>query len=170
MGDFSLAGSALFAGVEKEELGPLLQKVGARERSFQRGETLLTAGERARSMGLVLAGRVTVEHHDFWGSRSVLDSLGPGKVFAEAYALLPEEPLQVSVTGAEAGRVLSYLSFEAARNGSREFTIPFTRQQLADYLEVDRSALSHELGNMAREGLLRTRRSHFALLEQDGRE
>ena len=37
MGDFSLAGSALFAGVEKEELGPLLQKVGARERSFQRG-------------------------------------------------------------------------------------------------------------------------------------
>lgn len=106
MGDFSLAGSALFAGVEKEELGPLLQKVGARERSFQRGETLLTAGERARSMGLVLAGRVTVEHHDFWGSRSVLDSLGPGKVFAEAYALLPEEPLQVSVTGAEAGRVL----------------------------------------------------------------
>ena len=106
MGDFSLAGSALFAGVEKEELGPLLQKVGARERSFQRGEALLTAGERARSMGLVLAGRVTVEHHDFWGSRSVLDSLGPGKVFAEAYALLPEEPLQVSVTGAEAGRVL----------------------------------------------------------------
>lgn len=216
MGDFSLAGSALFAGVEKEELGPLLQKVGARERSFQRGETLLTAGERARSMGLVLAGRVTVEHHDFWGSRSVLDSLDPGKVFAEAYALLPEEPLQVSVTGAEAGRVLflapdklaqdprllrnlllltaeknlrlsrrifhtssktirgrvlSYLSFEAARNGSREFTIPFTRQQLADYLEVDRSALSHELGNMAREGLLRTRRSHFALLEQqDGKE
>ena len=68
------------------------------------------------------------------------------------------------------GRVLSYLSFEAARNGSREFTIPFTRQQLADYLEVDRSALSHELGNMAREGLLRTRRSHFALLEQDGKE
>ena len=100
MDDFSLAGSALFAGVEKEELGPLLQKVGASERSFQRGETLLTAGERARSMGLVLAGRVTVEHHDFWGSRSVLDSLGPGKVFAEAYALLPEEPLQVSVTGA----------------------------------------------------------------------
>ena len=102
MGDFSLGGSALFAGVENEELGPLLQKVGARERSFQRGETLLTAGERARSMGLVMAGRVTVEHHDFWGSRSVLDSLGPGKVFAEAYALLPEEPLQVSVTGAGA--------------------------------------------------------------------
>ena len=96
MGDFSLAGSALFAGVEKEELGPLLQKVGARERSFQRGETLLTAGERARSMGLVLAGRVTVEHHDFWGSRSVLDSLGPGKVFCRG--------LRPAAGGAPAGQ------------------------------------------------------------------
>ena len=63
--------------------------------------------------------------------------------------------------------MLSYLSFEAARNGSREFTIPFTRQQLADYLEVDRSALSHELGNMAREGLLRTTRSRFTLLVKE---
>lgn len=209
---FSLVGCPLFAGVPEGEWESLLSQVGARERSFQRGETLLSAGERTQSMGVVLTGRVTVEHHDFWGNRSVLDSLGPGKVFAETYALLPEEPLQVSVTGAEAGkalflppgklgrdprllrnlllltaeknlrlsrrifhtssktirgRVLSYLSFEAARNGSREFTIPFTRQQLADYLEVDRSALSHELGNMAREGLLRTSRSRFTLLVKE---
>ncbi|HIY26641.1 MAG TPA: Crp/Fnr family transcriptional regulator [Candidatus Acutalibacter pullistercoris] len=209
---FSLVGCPLFAGVPEGEWESLLSQVGARERYFQRGETLLSAGERTQSMGVVLAGRVTVEHHDFWGNRSVLDSLGPGKVFAETYALLPEEPLQVSVTGAEAGkalflspgklgrdprllrnlllltaeknlrlsrrifhtssktirgRVLSYLSFEAARNGSREFTIPFTRQQLADYLEVDRSALSHELGNMAREGLLRTSRSRFTLLVKE---
>lgn len=209
---FSLVGCPLFAGVPEGEWESLLSQVGARERYFQRGETLLSAGERTQSMGVVLAGRVTVEHHDFWGNRSVLDSLGPGKVFAETYALLPEEPLQVSVTGAEAGRalflspgklgkdprllrnlllltaeknlrlsrrifhtssktirgrVLSYLSFEAARNGSREFTIPFTRQQLADYLEVDRSALSHELGNMAREALLRTTRSRFTLLVKE---
>ena len=63
------------------------------------------------------------------------------------------------------GRLLSYLSFQAAQSGSREFDIPFNRQQLADYLSVDRSALSNELGKMQREGLLRSERSHFVLLE-----
>ena len=61
------------------------------------------------------------------------------------------------------GRLLSYLSDEAMRAGSRSFTIPFNRQQLADYLHVDRSALSHELGNMQREGLLRVRKNQFEL-------
>ena len=63
------------------------------------------------------------------------------------------------------GRLLSYLSFQAAQAGSREFDIPFNRQQLADYLSVDRSAMSNELGKMQREGLLRSERSHFVLLE-----
>lgn len=62
------------------------------------------------------------------------------------------------------GKVLSYLSSEADRAGSHRFTIPFNRQQLADYLGVDRSALSSELGRMQREGLLVTRRSEFELL------
>ena len=67
------------------------------------------------------------------------------------------------------GRLMSYLSFQAARQGSREFTIPFNRQQLADYLSVDRSAMSNELSKMQREGLLRVERSHFILtgMEQE---
>lgn len=62
------------------------------------------------------------------------------------------------------GRLLSYLSQQAIQQGSRSFTIPFNRQQLADYLSVDRSALSNELGKMQREGLIATERSHFTLL------
>ena len=61
------------------------------------------------------------------------------------------------------GKVLAYLSDEAERTGSREFTIPFDRQQLADYLGVDRSALSAELSRMQKAGLIETRRSHFVL-------
>ena len=61
------------------------------------------------------------------------------------------------------GRLLSYLSYQAARQGSREFDIPFNRQQLADYLSVDRSALSNELSKMRQEGLLQVERSHFVL-------
>ena len=62
------------------------------------------------------------------------------------------------------GRLLSYLSYQAARAGGGEFEIPFNRQQLADYLGVDRSALSAELGKMRREGLLETDRNRFRLL------
>ena len=58
-----------------------------------------------------------------------------------------------------------YLSGQAAEQGSRVFTIPFNRQELADYLEVDRSALSNELSKMAREGLLTVNRSSFTLSE-----
>ena len=63
------------------------------------------------------------------------------------------------------GRLLSYLSYQATKNGSREFQIPFSRQQLADYLSVDRSALSNELSKMQKEGLLKVNRSHFVLME-----
>ena len=61
------------------------------------------------------------------------------------------------------GKVLAYLSYESERAGSKEFDIPFDRQQLADYLGVDRSALSAELSRMQKAGLITTRRSHFTL-------
>ena len=63
------------------------------------------------------------------------------------------------------GRLLSYLSAQSAAAKSLDFTIPFNRQQLADYLNVDRSALSAELSKMQREGLLKTERNHFILHE-----
>ncbi len=63
------------------------------------------------------------------------------------------------------GKVISYLSSVSQKKGSNEFDIPFNRQQLADYLGVDRSALSSELSRMQDEGLIETRRSHFVLHE-----
>ena len=61
------------------------------------------------------------------------------------------------------GRLLSYLSYQATRQGSLEFDIPFNRQQLADYLSVDRSAMSNELSKMQKEGLLTFNKNHFCL-------
>ncbi len=61
------------------------------------------------------------------------------------------------------GKVLAYLSYESERAGSREFDIPYDRQRLADYLGVDRSALSAELSRMQKAGLIETKRSHFVL-------
>ncbi len=64
-------------------------------------------------------------------------------------------------------KLRSFLSAEAQRQGSSEFDIPYNRQQLADYLSVERSALSAELGRMQREGILETHRQHFHLLTQE---
>jgi len=61
-------------------------------------------------------------------------------------------------------KLLAYLSEEAKQHGSSEFTIPFNRQQLADYLSVDRSAMSNELCKLRDEGLIRFEKSRFVLL------
>ena len=60
-------------------------------------------------------------------------------------------------------KLLSYLSDEAKRHNSNQFTIPFSRQQLADFLCVDRSAMSNELCKMRDEGLLRFDKNEFTL-------
>ncbi len=60
-------------------------------------------------------------------------------------------------------KLLAYLSAEAQRQGSTQFDIAFNRQELADYLAVDRSALSRELAKLQEEGVLEFRKNHFAL-------
>ena len=63
-------------------------------------------------------------------------------------------------------KLISYLSEEAKRHGSPSFTIPFNRQQLADFLSVDRSAMSNELCKMRDDGLLQFEKNHFTLLSK----
>ena len=61
-------------------------------------------------------------------------------------------------------KLIAYLSDEAKRQNSNSFSIPFDRQQLADYLSVDRSAMSGELCRMRDEGLLKFDKNRFVLL------
>lgn len=62
-------------------------------------------------------------------------------------------------------KILSYLSEQSAKAGSSRFEIPFNRQQLADYLSVDRSALSAELGRLREEGIITFHKNRFRLLQ-----
>ena len=59
--------------------------------------------------------------------------------------------------------ILTYLSYQAVKEGRTTFRIPFNRQQMADYLNLDRSALSKELGRMRDEGILEFRKNQFTL-------
>ena len=61
-------------------------------------------------------------------------------------------------------KLLTYLDIQAKKFSSREFSIPFDRQQLADYLEVDRSGLSAEIGKLKKEGILDSEKNRFVLL------
>nr|WP_325213218.1 Crp/Fnr family transcriptional regulator [uncultured Oscillibacter sp.] len=61
-------------------------------------------------------------------------------------------------------RVLVYLTMQAERRGTHTFRIPFSREELAAFLCVNRSALSHELSRMEEEGLIRFRKNEFTLL------
>ena len=61
-------------------------------------------------------------------------------------------------------KLMTYLAQCAQKAGSSSFEIPFDRQELADYLEVDRSGLSVEIGKMKKEGLLENRKNRFTLL------
>ena len=195
MMDFiGLSKTALFRGATPQEVENMLTCLGAEVRQFPRGEMIYRTGDVVTSLGVVLSGSVLIENDDLWGNTTVLDSIGPGQIFAETYACASGEPLMVNVVAAEPtevlflnvdrvlrvcshacdhhsklirnllsisaqknlnlsrkifhtasksirGRLLSYLSYQAVRSGSRSFAIPFNRQQLADYLNVDRSAL-----------------------------
>ena len=60
-------------------------------------------------------------------------------------------------------RVLAYLNTVCVKNNSKEFDIPFDRQQLANYLNVDRSALSNELSKLKSEGIISCKKNHFII-------
>ena len=215
----NLANTQLFRGMEPSDIDEMLGCLMAKERTYKKGEIILQEGTITEQIGVVLSGMVIIELGDVWGNNSVLSSIDPGGVFAEAYACVPGEPLMVNVTAAEdtkvlllnigrvlepcskacpyhmrlvrnlltlcAGknlqlsrrvlhtgpksirkRLLSYFSECIKRTGSYYFDIPYNRQQLADYLSVERTALSNELSMMQRDGLIRYEKNHFDVTER----
>ena len=61
-------------------------------------------------------------------------------------------------------KLLAYLNVQAQNAGSDSFEIPFDRQELADFLAVDRSGLSAEIGKLKKEGVIETEKNRFTLL------
>lgn len=61
-------------------------------------------------------------------------------------------------------KLMTYLLLQAKLQGTNSFTIPFDRQELADFLEVDRSGLSAEISKLRNNGVIECRKNHFTLL------
>ena len=210
----------LFRGMDDAEISAALSALAAKEKTYEKDETILYAGNVSERMGLVLAGSVTIESNDVWGNRTILSHVERGGSFAETYALLEDEPMLVDVIANEKsrilflrigsldrlqqdispwrvklignllrissrknlhlsgrsfhtapksirGRVMAYLNSVSLQRHKTAFDIPFDRQQLADYLNVERTALSRELGNMQAEGLITIKRNHFEITKSE---
>ena len=74
------------------------------------------------------------------------------------------QKLEITARRTTREKLLTYLEMQAKAHGSAVFMIPFDRQALADYLEVDRSGLSAEIGKLRREGVLESVKNKFTLL------
>ena len=61
-------------------------------------------------------------------------------------------------------KLLTYLSIQAKESGKSKFIIPYDRQELADFLEVERSGLCAEIGKLVREGVIRSQKNKFEIL------
>lgn len=212
----NLINSQLFRGLDEAEITSLLGCLNAVERSFQKGEVILSEGSITENIGIVLSGMAVISCNDIWGNTSILGNVAPGSVFAEVYACIPGQPMLVTVSAVEdtsvlfmnvgrvlatctnacpfhirlvrnlltvcahkslqlsqriqhtsskfiRGRLMSYFSECAKRTGSNSFLIPYNRQQLADYLNVDRSTMCNELSKMQKDGIIEYERNRILL-------
>ena len=206
----------LFAGISREDLGSLMNCLGARITQVAKGEPAFLEGDRAGFIGMVLEGAVQVVRDDFYGNRSLLTVAEAGELFAEAFACADVDIMPVSGYAAKDSKILwlacrkmltvctnacgfhntlvqnllqvmarhnlllsrkiqfmsrkttreklmEYLSDQAKQKGSAEFTIPLDRQALAEFLGVERSAMSAELSKLRSDGVLESKGSWFRL-------
>lgn len=207
----------LFEQIEEDHLLKMLTCLGAKIEFFDKKYTIIAEGNPARYIGIVLSGSAQIIQVDYYGNRSILSSIEPSEVFAEAFAcaeikhipvtVIANEPCEImlidcnhilhtcsnncgfhqqlifnlmkdlatktllfhqkiEITSKRTTRekLMTYLLFQAKKMGSSSFDIPFDRQELADYLEVDRSGLSAEISKLRNEGILESKRNHFELL------
>ena len=78
--------------------------------------------------------------------------------------LVYDQKLQIVSKRTTREKLMAYLMNQMKLKNSQEFTIPYDRQELADYLEVDRSGLSVQISQLRKEGILENRKNRFKIL------
>ena len=81
--------------------------------------------------------------------------------------LLLNQKIEVTSKRTTRDKLMAYLLLVATKENSNSFCIPFDRQALADYLEVDRSGLSAEIGKLQKQGYIKCRKNKFVILHTD---
>lgn len=203
----------LFAGIPEGRLEDVLRQIDACEVRYARGAVIEL--ESPRTLAAVLEGYIQIVQDDYWGTRSIIHMLMPGKTLGESFTTFPGfslnqkaiaqtdcvllafskdkllggdfpektqmlhnllgiysihqriflQKFQLLSRRKTRDRLLAYLSMMALETGSASFTVPFTRQELADFLCVERSAMCTELSSLQKEGILRFKGKLFELIQ-----
>ena len=207
--------SALFRGLDGEELEKALDILGAEYGSYEKGAFLHRPYTEMKKFGFVLSGAVQACMDDVEGNRMIMAEVSPGVTFGESLSLLknadspvyvqasaPAELLWLSaealfVEGPDAltlrlqkqfaamlaartlamndriqvlskiklrDKLLTYFTQLSQAQKTHTLLLPMNRDDLAAYLGTNRSALSRELSNMKKEGLIDCQRSSVKLL------
>ena len=109
----------LFRTISEEEIMPLLLALQYRTTLFEKGETILSAGFIADSIGLIVSGGADIQLNDEWGNRTILSHISEGQYFAETYAMLDHAMLPVDVVATEDSKVL-FLKADALKQDMPE--------------------------------------------------
>ena len=208
---------SLFHGIEESDLSGLIGCLGARTEQYNKKETIVSEGDPAKYIGILLSGKAQIIQNDYFGNRTIVADIYPSELFAESFACAGVKTFPVDVIASENTEVmfidcdritrsctnscefhrqiiynlmrvvarknlmfhqkieitskrttreklLAFLMIQAKKHQSRSFEIAYDRQELADYLQVERSGLSAEISKLRKEGIIDNRKNHFVLL------
>lgn len=208
----------LFAGISPERIELVLGSIDACEMHFSRGDVVELDG--TRPIAAVLDGLIQIVQDDYWGTRSIIHMLMPGKTLGESFTTFPGVKLnqkaiaqtdcvllafskdklldanfpeqkkmlenllgiysvhqriflqkfQILSRRKTRDRLLAFLSSMALETGGASFTVPFTRQEMADFLCVERTAMCAELSRLQQEGVLQFKGRDFELIQSPDAE
>lgn len=119
----------------------------------------VTANEECSILFLCIASILNDTKPETWKDKLIKNTL---RISMQKNLMLSKRSFHISKRNARA-RILSYLNTVALQKKTKEFDIPFNRQQLADYLNLERTNMSKELSKMQAEGLIEFRKNHFKL-------
>lgn len=209
---------SLFHGIHTNDISSVLGCLDGKVREYGKNQSIIMAGDKFTSLGIVISGNVQISKEDIMGNRMIVTTLAAGEIFGETFAcagteispvsiiaLLPSKILWLSVkriittcssvcefhshlisnllqllaiknmylntkmdllskrTIRE--KIMAYLVSEADKQKTSKFEIPLNRNELADFLCIDRSAMSRELGKLRDEGIIEFNKNKFQLLE-----
>lgn len=206
----------LFGNMSGENTELCVKLLSGRTVTAKSGEIIMSEGEPADRIGIVLSGSIQVIREDYYGNRDLAALIRQGGSFAEVFACSAVKLLPVTVEAAgdctvmlldygklsslslypfypqfvinlltvisdnalmlnrkveiiskrtTKEKIMAYLSHEAKKAESDTFTVPLDRRSMADYLGVERSAMSARLSELVKEGRIMVDKNTFTVLK-----
>ncbi len=210
----------LFNEIEDCNINTMVDCMQAKPHRVSKNTVILSEGDPATKMGILLSGSAQIIREDYYGNRSIVAHIEPAQLFAESFACAEAKELPVSIIATSDAEVLlmdsshithtccnncafhnqmiynlmrimakknlifnekievtgkrstkeklmTFLLLQAKKHHSNTFTIPYNRQELADFLEVERSGLSVEISKLCKAGIIEADKKTFRILKTD---